>query len=1148
MGSIEVRVITPILRHREYKEHLVGMIQRLVVCEISAEQGNSACLLLYKNKLLTCILGEGRALRKLQKSNPAGMRPSEPTPLAGIRSDSMITATSRRRQSSMKDQRAPQAQHALQSSPSKRCVNSKSHEYPADLFRLAYDKNADPQTAPRTLVPNAPLAHARQSSIVDPSRRNFGSASVPSKGDAVQLTGNIDFLPSVNFDDFHASIAADGPFDGSFPPLDGGTDYTSIASSGIGSTVSRPGMKGPSRTVDSSEFGSRNGLNGSLLRRYNSNAQQAAQATEDAESLAGSIGPGSTRARRKSYFPTSTAGASVVRHPRKSVGPGILTSGFEAASGQQRRPSLARVVLGEDNLITESTSAGNQDFSARQPGSFDSSRYQKAKSFKAPSRRTLEQPTTPNGTQDTADYFLASTARSPARSSTYQRTTTPSSSKRLSIMPNSAHATGLAARTISPTDARRIKRMSMLPNPPPLPYTPSAPQEPTISAGFPSAPSPSMIPRKSVTPSSSRTTPDPNRKSYSSGISTSSNTSYNSFLASNGSLRISQSFSTSRLPTPKTRPDNVTVGDEEIVPPVPAIPKAYESPKGEAEVSFFSSRKSSLGFDVSSLNSVSTQNDSHPPQAAQERRHLKSTTSEVDTPRERKPSGGAPNRRTLQPLRLPPLNLLPLSTPTATKIAAMYHGPATTNTGTVTPPPKKGVKTTPTTPMTASRATFQREYFEDDAAPLPAQIRSSSSHHTMRSEALTYRAGSSSSTAPPTPVDPYAINASRTAMSPFVSSSLPKSSGDFGHLRREISNPVDVGHETRPSKLTGPRLQKPRNASKDDASSMDTVSSFETSSQSIGSSIRRKLSLSRNRSASKVQIAADREEEFPPKPPRHDDMMPPPRLPASATWSGPLLSSPSPTQKFNQSRASRNVSNSSIVIQSDRSRSNTWDSGQTPKKDTKVPQTTPAAGPKRTARSVLEGTPSQNALSLKDFLHEAKLMELQLDRDDLSAEEEMKRLASKRKETENAAKEVDALRRRATAKERVSPNKALDKAHHILNRFEIGEIVDYKEIYFCGTQNAQKHVGDMSTESTNFGYDDERGDYNIVSGDHLSYRYEIVDILGKGSFGQVVRCVDHKTGGLVAIKIIRNKKRFHQQALVEVEILRKLREWVRPAV
>ena len=128
----------------------------------------------------------------------------------------------------------------------------------------------------------------------------------------------------------------------------------------------------------------------------------------------------------------------------------------------------------------------------------------------------------------------------------------------------------------------------------------------------------------------------------------------------------------------------------------------------------------------------------------------------------------------------------------------------------------------------------------------------------------------------------------------------------------------------------------------------------------------------------------------------------------------------------------------------------------------------------------------------------------------------MKKLASKRKETEHAARQLDALRKRATPKERVSPAQAIQIAN--LNIFERGEIVDYKDIYFCGTQNAAKHVGDLHSEAANFGYDDERGDYTIVLGDHLCYRYEIVDILGKGSFGQVVRCIDHKTGVLVAVK------------------------------
>jgi dual specificity tyrosine-phosphorylation-regulated kinase 2/3/4 len=160
----------------------------------------------------------------------------------------------------------------------------------------------------------------------------------------------------------------------------------------------------------------------------------------------------------------------------------------------------------------------------------------------------------------------------------------------------------------------------------------------------------------------------------------------------------------------------------------------------------------------------------------------------------------------------------------------------------------------------------------------------------------------------------------------------------------------------------------------------------------------------------------------------------------------------------------------------------------------------------------------------------------------MAANDEMRKMGSRRKETDIAARTLDALRKRASPKERVGPQEAIRIA--MLNIYERGEIVDYNDVYFCGTQSAHKVVGDLQSDAPNFGYDDERGDYTIVAGDHLAYRYEIVDVLGKGSFGQVVRCIDHKLGKLVAIKIIRNKKRFHQQALVEVNILQKLREWV----
>ncbi|EME88418.1 serine/threonine protein kinase, CMGC family, dual-specificity [Pseudocercospora fijiensis CIRAD86] len=168
----------------------------------------------------------------------------------------------------------------------------------------------------------------------------------------------------------------------------------------------------------------------------------------------------------------------------------------------------------------------------------------------------------------------------------------------------------------------------------------------------------------------------------------------------------------------------------------------------------------------------------------------------------------------------------------------------------------------------------------------------------------------------------------------------------------------------------------------------------------------------------------------------------------------------------------------------------------------------------------------------------------------------MRRLSQKRRDVDSTARETEGLKKRAVPRSPLTPERVLHDRNCTLNIFERGEIMDYEKdgIYFTGTKNARKIVGsltpspqpsssDKDSKSGNYGYDDERGDYNIVLGDHLAYRYEVVDILGKGSFGQVVRCIDHKAGGLVAVKIIRNKKRFHQQALVEVGILGRLRDW-----
>jgi dual specificity tyrosine-phosphorylation-regulated kinase 2/3/4 len=106
----------------------------------------------------------------------------------------------------------------------------------------------------------------------------------------------------------------------------------------------------------------------------------------------------------------------------------------------------------------------------------------------------------------------------------------------------------------------------------------------------------------------------------------------------------------------------------------------------------------------------------------------------------------------------------------------------------------------------------------------------------------------------------------------------------------------------------------------------------------------------------------------------------------------------------------------------------------------------------------------------------------------------------------------------------LTAGKALKHFMSDMTDYEKGEILNFKEIYFIGKGSTK--IKGSPLNPINYGYDDDRGDYNIVLKDHIGYRYEVVDFLGKGSFGQAVRVFDHKKKECIALKIIRNKKKF----------------------
>ncbi|KAG7112635.1 DYRK-family kinase pom1 like protein [Verticillium longisporum] len=1002
----------------------------------------------------------------------------------------------------------------------------------------------------------------------------FGGGAGPSVQDGGDSTAAYDFLPSVSFDDLQSSLES-ASTDFKLTQFPSPTGQGSILESGT--MAEKPPTALPSastpRAAGNAPPVSRPGRSGSILRRPSTSTRQTSiSSTMSASSGGGGGGvldaptaPAAMRNRRQSHYPP-VSNSNIAKPPRKSIGPGILDGDYASRPGQKRRPSLiSNAGSSADSTRTSIDGTMNSGFDTTR--TFTNVRTAKAWSIGPPLPRTNSASLTA-GNIMTPEHNRLSAAFSPRSPRGAGRGSmapgsaqSTASQKRASIMPgmpHSSHATGLGARTISPTDTRRrMKRLSTH-QPQSLNHIADAPPPPPLEPREHSR-SPSMIPRKaSATPSSSRTTPDINRKSYSSGLSIGSSNSFNTVRTSTGSIqpRIPQSGSTSRLPAPKSLTShshgNNAGEDAEDVPPVPAIPKAYESPKeSTVDMSFVDKRRANLAADASSIHSNSTGSFSIPPapepmnkvgRKASTRKSTAAVPVEVD-----KKANPPVTKRNPPGMRLPPITVGPLNPSTAAKVAALQAGHSDRN---LSPPPSRILAKTPSTPMTASKSSFFSRNHNDEKIDLPNLRSSSTVNHNRLDNASGVDGGSSSESL----MGMTKTTRRKPSMSPFLSSSVPKNDPDAAFIKRPKTG--DIGNLTEPipeaspqRKPSGPRPQKPVKAKP--KSPVPNSDPEEPPTPSSMSSLRRKLSLSWKRSASKngtAQPAATTAK--PTEPSVRQDSMPPPRIPISATvgnlssianTSSPNVGTPKSTGTYLESRRRKSSASSLQTFGHDRTKSDNWaqTGTSTPRKETSGDAPKERTQPMPRNASVMQKILRPKASAATMRANDPWTADL--DKDDLIAEEEIRKMGSRRKETEIAARTLDALKKRATPKERVGPHEAIRIA--MLNLYERGEIIDYSDVYFCGTQNAQKVVGDLQSDKPNFGYDDERGDYTIVPGDHLAFRYEIIDILGKGSFGQVVRCIDHKTGVLVAVKIIRNKKRFHQQALVEVNILQKLREW-----
>ncbi|PAV18773.1 kinase [Pyrrhoderma noxium] len=96
------------------------------------------------------------------------------------------------------------------------------------------------------------------------------------------------------------------------------------------------------------------------------------------------------------------------------------------------------------------------------------------------------------------------------------------------------------------------------------------------------------------------------------------------------------------------------------------------------------------------------------------------------------------------------------------------------------------------------------------------------------------------------------------------------------------------------------------------------------------------------------------------------------------------------------------------------------------------------------------------------------------------------------------------------------------------------------QFHYESASNPRRVLTKPSKPVHNDGFDNEDYDYILYVNDCLGSdqnKYLILDVLGQGTFGQVVKCQNMKTHEIVAVKVVKNKPAYFNQSMMEVTIL-----------
>lgn len=111
--------------------------------------------------------------------------------------------------------------------------------------------------------------------------------------------------------------------------------------------------------------------------------------------------------------------------------------------------------------------------------------------------------------------------------------------------------------------------------------------------------------------------------------------------------------------------------------------------------------------------------------------------------------------------------------------------------------------------------------------------------------------------------------------------------------------------------------------------------------------------------------------------------------------------------------------------------------------------------------------------------------------------------------------------------------------NNTLTSYEKAEVLKIDEVFYVGQRRFES--SSQHDFTNNFGFDDKDKNLIVEVGDHINYRYQIIAKLGKGMFGNVVKCRDHKLRRDVSVKIMKNDVKWSLQCINEIKILKKMK-------